>query len=182
MSTVHGIMAEGHWHTFHGRTEEALEAFERAGELVRKSFCVNSHMIVVLPELAAALRRHAETLRPKDPERSQQMHCRALRLGRWAVRLTRLFPAVYPLALREFSLVLADQGQIARALRIADRSCAVAETQKARYERAQSLLVCGRLAHRLGRPEADEQIRTAEAALDELEKPLRGGVLEDGQQ
>ena len=28
MSTVHGIMAEGHWHTFHGRTAEALEAFE----------------------------------------------------------------------------------------------------------------------------------------------------------
>ena len=41
MSTVHGIMAEGHWHRFHGRTEESLQMFERAGELIRKSLCVN---------------------------------------------------------------------------------------------------------------------------------------------
>jgi two-component system sensor kinase len=177
MSTVHGMMAEGHWHTFHGRTEEALGVFERAGALVRKNFCVNSHMIVVLPELAAAVRRHAETLKKRDPRRSRQLHRRALRLARWAVRVTPLFPAAYPLALREFSLVLADQGKIDKALRIADRSCAAAEVQKARYEHAQSLFVRARLAHRLGRPEADAQIRTAEAALEAFERPLREGAV-----
>ena len=56
MSTVHGIMAEGHWHTFHGRTEEAVNAFERAGHLVRNSSCVNAHTILSLPNLAGALR------------------------------------------------------------------------------------------------------------------------------
>jgi tetratricopeptide (TPR) repeat protein len=177
MSTVHGMMAEGHWHTFHGRTEEALGTFECAAELVRKNLCVNSHMIVVLPELAAAVRRHAATLKPKNQERSQKLRRRALRLARWAVRITRLFPAAYPLSLRELSLVLADQGKLDKALQIVDRSCAVAETQKARYEHAQSLLVRGTLARRLGRPEADEQIRTAEAALDALERPVRAGAV-----
>ena len=175
MSTVHGMMAEGHWHTFHGRTEEALAAFGGAAELVRKNLCINSHMIVALPELAAALRRHAETLKPTDPQRSHQMHRRALRLARWAVRITRLFPAAYPLALRELSLVLADQGKIDRALLIADRSCAVAEGQKARYEHAQSLRVRGRIARQLGLPEADEQIQQAEAAIEAIERPLHPG-------
>ena len=32
MSTVHGVMAEGHWHRFHGRTAESLQMFEQAGE------------------------------------------------------------------------------------------------------------------------------------------------------
>ena len=67
MSTVHGVMAEGHWHTFHGRTEEAAtRPSSCAGEMVRKNFCVNSHMIVVLPELAGALRRHADAVQSKD--------------------------------------------------------------------------------------------------------------------
>src|SRR5262249_47493133 len=125
MSTVHGMMAEGHWHTFHGRTEEALATFERTGALVRKALCINSHTIVVLPELAAALRRHAEKLKPTDSRQAERLRRRALRLARWAVRITRFFPAAYPLALREFSLVLADQGKTENALPIADRSCTV---------------------------------------------------------
>jgi hypothetical protein len=42
-----------------------------------------------------------------------------------------------------------------------------------RYEHAQSLLVRGTIACRLGLPEADEQIRAAEAALAALERPVR---------
>jgi tetratricopeptide (TPR) repeat protein len=173
MSTVHGIMAEGHWHTFHGRTEEALQTFERAGELVRKTFCVNSHTILALPELAAAVRRHAEAVQPKDPQQGEHLRRRAYRLAKWATRLTRLFPAAYPLALRERSLTLTAYGKTRKALKYADKSCAVAAAQKAKYEHAQSLLVRGKIALQLGLPEAAEQIRTAEAALDAIEALVR---------
>ena len=173
MSTVHGLMAEGHWHSFHGRMAEAVRTFERAGELVRRSLCVNSHMIVVLPELAGALRRHADAVQAKDAQQADQLRRRAIRLAKWAVRITRLFPAAYPLALRELSIQLADRGKAEKALKNADRSCAVAERQKARYEHAQSLLVRGRIARQLGLPEAAEQIRAAEAALDDIERPVR---------
>jgi tetratricopeptide (TPR) repeat protein len=173
MSTVHGIMAEGHWHTFHGRTEDSLQAFEQASAMVRKSFCVNSHMILVLPELAGALRRHADAIQDSDPKKANYLRKRAHRLSKWATRLTRFFPAAYPLALRERSLILASYGKTKKALRFAAKSCAVAEAQKAKYEHTQSLLVRGKLAKELGLPEADEQIRTAEAAMEEIERPIR---------
>jgi hypothetical protein len=172
MSTVHGIMAEGHWHTHHGRTAEALQTFERAAELVRKSLCVNSHMIVVMPELAGALRRHGDTLQAEDARQAEQLRRRAYRLAKWAARITRWFPAAYPLSLRELSLNLAVRGKTKKALKVADKSCAVAEGQKARYEHAQSLLLRGTLARRLGLPEADEQIRTAETALAAIERTV----------
>jgi len=177
MSTVHGTMAQGHWHSFHGRTEEAVQTFGRAAELVRKTFCVNSHMIVVVPELAGALRRHADALQARDPKQAGQLRQRAYRVAKWATRLTWLFPAAYPLALRERSLILAAYGKTRKALKYASKSCAVAERQNARYEYAQSLLVRGKIARQLGRPEADEQIRTAEAAIQAIEQPLRESTL-----
>jgi eukaryotic-like serine/threonine-protein kinase len=173
MSTVHGVMAEGYWHSFHARTGEALQCFERAAGMVRKSLCVNFHMIVVIPALAAALRLHAEAVQARDAQQAEQLRRRAYRVAKWATRLTRLFPTAYPHALRERSLILAACGKTKKALKYADRSCAVAEAQKARYEHAQSLLVRGRLAKQLGLPEAEGQIRIAEAALDAIERPVR---------
>jgi two-component system sensor kinase len=172
MSSVHGIMAEGHWHTFHGRTAEALRAFERAGAMVKQSVCVNSHTILALPNLAAASRRHAETMATQDPRQSEELLRRADKLSRWATRITSLFAAAYPVALRERALILAARGKRKRALKFADKSCTVALAQKAKYEHAQSLLVRGQIARQLGRHEADDQIRQAEAAIEAIERPL----------
>ena len=172
MSTVHGIMAEGHWHSFHGRTEEALHAFERAAAVVWSFLCVNMHTSVVVPALARALRCHADAIRNKDGSESQRLRNRAYRLAQWSDRMTRIFPAARPMALRELSTQLAERGNLVRALRVADDGCLTAERQKARYEHAQSLLVRGKIARQLGRPEAEEQIKIAEAALDLLEKPV----------
>jgi hypothetical protein len=173
MSTVHGVLAEGLWHSYHGRTKETLEAFERAWAMVRKSLCVNSHTILTLPMLAMGLRRHADAVQSDDPHLADKLRRRGLRLAKWAAQITRLFPAAYPVSLREWSLLLAATGKTKKALRIADKSCAVAERQHAKYEHAQSLLVRGKLAHQLGRPEAEEQIRAAEAALEAIERPVR---------
>jgi tetratricopeptide (TPR) repeat protein len=172
MSTVHGVMAEGHWHTFHGRTAEALLAFKRAGELIRRTFCVNSHTILVLPNLTAALRRHADHLQVEDASQSDQLRRRAYRLAKWSVRVARLVPAAYPFALRELAALLAQRGNLEKALRVADKSCAVALAQKAKYEHAQSILVRGQIAQQLKLPEADEQIQSARAALESLEKTI----------
>jgi tetratricopeptide (TPR) repeat protein len=173
MSTVHGIMAEGHWHTFHRRTEEAINAFERAGDLVQKSSCVNAHTILSLPNLAGALREHALALKSSDRQLAGRLLRRANRLARWATRITRFFPAAYPVALRERSLVLAACGETRKALKYADKSCTVANAQNAKYEHAKSLRLRGKIARELGLLEADEQVRTAEAAIEASERPLR---------
>jgi tetratricopeptide (TPR) repeat protein len=172
MSTVHAVLAEGYWHSFHGRTAEALAAYERAAAMVRATLCVNSHTILVLPMLACGLRLHADAVRHRDAGQAEQLRRRAYRLAKWGARIIRFIPAAYPLALRELSLMLAAKGKLKKALKRADKSCAVAQRQKAKYEHAQSLLVRGKIARQLGRPEAEEQIRTAQAALDEIEKPL----------
>jgi eukaryotic-like serine/threonine-protein kinase len=173
MSTAHGVMAEGLWHRFHGRTGESLKAFESAREMVGTSFCWNSHMILTLPMLAGALRLHADAVQRKDPQEADRLRRRAYRLAKWATRFTRFIPAAYSLALRERSLILAAYGKKKKALKFADKSCRVAEAQKAKYEHAQSLLLRGKLAKELGLPEAEEQIRAAEAALEAIEKPVQ---------
>ncbi len=172
MSTVHGVMAEGHWHTFHGRTAEAVRSFEQAGEIARKHFCLNSHTIMFLPELAGALRRHADHLQATDRSQGDRLRRRAYRLARWSARITRLFPAAHPFALRELGLLLAEQGKYAQAMRALGRSCAAALDQKAKYQHAQSLLARGKIASQLGKAEGEEQIRTAQAALDAIERPI----------
>ena len=49
MSTIHGGMAEGLWHRFHGRTGESLVAFEMARAMAGENFCWNGHTILTLP-------------------------------------------------------------------------------------------------------------------------------------
>jgi two-component system sensor kinase len=176
MSTVHGMLAEGRWHSYHGRTTEALETYERAAELVRKSLCVNAHTILTVPMLAMGLRLHADAVEPKDTQQAEHLRRRACRVAKWATRLTRLFPAAYPIALRERALILAARGKIKKALKYADKSSTVAEAQRAKYEHAQSLLVRGELAKQLGMPGAEEQVRTAEAAIQAIEQPLSNVV------
>ncbi len=172
MSSVHGIMAEGHWHRFHGRTADSLKQFEQAVSIIWKSQCINSHMILAWPELATALRLHADTLETKDRTQCSQLRRRAFRIAKWSARIMRLFPAAYPLALRELSLNLLMKGKLAKALKVVDKSCSVAEKQKAKFEHAQSLLVRGRIAQKLGRPEGDEQVRTAEADMHKMESAI----------
>ena len=173
MSTVHATLAEGYWQSFHGRTKEALECYERAADMAWSSRCVNSHTILVLPMLVSGLRLRAAAVEKDDPKEARRLRWHACRRAKLATRVMRFFPAAYPLALRERSLILDAIGKTRKALKFADKSCRVAEAQKAKYEHAQSLLVRGQLAKKLGRPEADEQIRTAEAAIEEIERPVR---------
>jgi hypothetical protein len=170
MSSVHGLMAEGLWHSFHGRTEESLEIFERAAGMVRKSLCINSHTIVVLPMLARAVRLHAEALQPRDSRLAGRLRRRALRLARWAVRITRFCPAAYSLSLRELASVLAATGNPKKALKFADRSLAVADLQGAKFEHAQSSVVRWKIAADLGLPEAGDELERAEAELEAIER------------
>jgi eukaryotic-like serine/threonine-protein kinase len=173
LATDHLLMAEGYWHSFHGRTDLALRAFQRAYDLVKDNLAINFHTAEALPLLATALRLQADATQGENHAQSQQLRNRALKFARWATRLTRLFPAYYPYSLRELSLQLAARGQTKKALKYVEKSLALAESQMARFEYAQSLLVRGRLANQLGLPEATEQIRTARAAIESIEQPLK---------
>jgi hypothetical protein len=159
------LMGEAHWHWFHGRAGEALEACRRAYEMVRRNLAFNHLTAATLPYLVTALRRHGEACALSGSRQHGHLRARTFRLAKWAIRLARLMPLYQPHALRELSLCHAARGRFREALRLAERSCAVALGQQARYDHAESLLVRARLAHRLGLPGAEEQVHTAEAAL-----------------
>jgi eukaryotic-like serine/threonine-protein kinase len=159
------LMGEGYWHWYHCRTAEALRAFESAYQMVKRNAALNHLTVATLPCLVTALRRHAELLESRGYRQGQRLRGRAFRLAWWAAWLMRYFPPHYPHALRELSYAYAAKGRLKKALHLAEKSCATAEGQNARYEYAESLLLRGRLARQLGLPGAEEQIRTAEAAL-----------------
>ena len=106
MSTAHGKMAEAHWHTYHGRTAEALDVMRHVSDMIRTSLCVNSHTIYVIPNLAGALRRHALAIRLQDAKASRKLLRRAHKVAKWATRITRflsqLLSSITPRAGRGF--------------------------------------------------------------------------------
>jgi hypothetical protein len=169
-------VGEGHWHWFHSRTEEALRAFESAYQLVTRNVAINHLSVATLPALITALRRHGDALESGDERQSGQLRRRAFRLAKWATRLMRFFPPHYPHALRELSHAYAARGRLREALRLAEKSGAIAAGQSAKYEHAESLALRGRLAHQLGLPGAEEQIRTAEAALAARDEAIRAAT------
>lgn len=172
LSASTAAMAEGYWHSRHGRTGEAVTAFERAWERCRSRTHVTPFNSNVLGDLATALRRHAEALDRTAPNAAGQVWQRAHRMARWSVRLSWLYPTERAPALREWALVHAHKGRIRKGWELAAKSCRIAIEQKAKYEHAQSLLVLGQLGRRLGKPEAYAQIRDAEAEIARIEGEL----------
>ena len=173
LCTCNRTMAEGHWHLGAGRTNEAIEAFERVIQLCKKHRLLNFHPIDALPWLLHALRRRAEELRETDRAKSQRLLKRAYRFGKRAAWITRFFPTSYPSTLRELALVYADRGQLRKALRLIDKSLAVAKKQSAKYEQAQSAAVHSQLARKLGLDGADDEIQRAEATLVSIRDAAR---------
>ena len=162
-------MAEGYWHLHGGRTQDAVQAFDRAWTACRTNTYVVTFISSVLTDFVTALRLHAEATEGRDPVGAAATRRRWANLARWADRLSRFLPTERPHALREMALVHGYRGRHKKAWKLAAKSCRVAEQQKALYAHAQSLLVQGRMAQILGYPEAAEQIRTAEAEVARIE-------------
>ena len=93
-------------------------------------------------------------------------------MARFAKRLSWFLPPERPHALRELGLVYAHRGRLRKALKLVDKSCQIAEQQKARYEHAQSLLVQGELQKAMGDPSADDHIRMAQEKIDQIERAV----------
>jgi hypothetical protein len=164
-----GLMAEGYWHAYHRRTAEAVSAFEQAWKICWTNTYGVYAQSSLLCELATALRLHADALDSRGSNDGKRIRKRARKMAAWANGLSWFLPSERPHALRELSLAYAHRGRIKKAWMLAAQSCRQAKALKAKYEYAKSLLVLGKLAQRLGRPEAEDQIREASAAIQQIE-------------
>lgn len=172
LSAASALMAEGFWHTRHGRTAESLSALEQAWQICRSNLYVVTFNSNVLCQLVTALRLHAEALESRDPDHAKRVWRRTSKMAKWSNRLSWFLPPERPHALRELSLAYAHSGHIKKALKLAAKSCQKAAAMKAKFEYAKSLLVQGKLAKQLGRPEADDQIREATDAIQQIESAV----------
>ncbi len=148
MSTVHALLAEGLWHSHHNRSDQALRVVERAAAMVRKSRCVNSHTILVLPMLTRMRRLRAAALASSEPALSKQLRRQSLRLARRSVWVMRLFPAARPLTWRELACVYRDLGRMRAARQAVRQSARIATRLQARVEQ----LEADKLAKQLAEP------------------------------
>jgi hypothetical protein len=162
-------MAEGYWHLHHGRFEPALAALGGAWETSRSNMHLVAYNSWVLSDYVSCLRACLNSATLRESHAGNGLVRRWYKMARWSNRLSWLLPPERPRALRELALVYEHRGRLQKAWKLAARSCRVAEGQKARYEYAQSMLVRGRLGRRLGRPEAADQIASAEAEIARIE-------------
>jgi serine/threonine protein kinase/tetratricopeptide (TPR) repeat protein len=172
LATICVSMAEGYWHLHHGRTKNAVAAFEKAW----LTSWANSYLVTynswVLTDYVAALRLHARALKSSDPKMEGIVRRRWHKIATWANYVSLALPPERPRALRELALVCESRGQIKKAWKLADKSCRKAQETRSEYEYAKSLLVQGLTGKKLGRPEAEEQILKAQRDIARLEKAI----------
>jgi hypothetical protein len=182
---VHLEEAESIWHRYHGRTAEALQHAEEAAALVHKHWLVMDHSITAIPNLANALRDHADAIQIEDARHCVQLRKRAAKVALWAVRTGSLLQHALPYSLRELSHTYVQKGKKKKAHCLAEKSCRVAERQGAQMQYAESLLLCGILGEELGLPESTKQIEKARkqlAAFEEETIPRTMGEFYGGRQ
>ena len=167
-STCQLHQAEGNWHLYHNRTQEALESFNLAFRLAKDNVVVNFHTVPALTSYVRALRLRGDAEQSGDNSFSRKTRRRSLRRSKWACRLTRFFPPEHPSSLRELSLLLAQRGRKRKALKYARKSCAAADKQGAKFEYAQSLFLCGQIGRDLDLANAEDLISQAESMLDSI--------------
>jgi hypothetical protein len=102
-----------------------------------------------------------------SPERSKALR-RARSAARTALRIARFLRNDLPHALRESANLAALAGSSHHALRLFDKALRIADSQRARYEVAQTLAAKGNWGLRFNWPEAQELKAQAEEELSKL--------------
>ena len=161
------MQSEGQWHLHHGRTEEAVDAFERAMALIKKNVCFNWLTMATIPSLVTALRVHADSIERTEPSEADVLRKRAYRIIRRARPVFRFFPTDHSYVLREYALMLAQKGSKRKALRVIEKSCAGAEKRAEAYQLAESRLARAKLRYSMELDNAKAEMEAAEKELAE---------------
>ena len=145
--------------------EQAADVFEQAQGFADVAGVQNAYVLPLRSWLASAWRRQAETTSESDGQTRTAVLKRAAKVASKAVRVGRKFRNDLPHALRECGLIAEMRGDIRKARKFLDESLAVAESQGARFEYAQTLLVRGQVGQRHQWPQAEQDLTTAQESL-----------------
>jgi hypothetical protein len=115
---------------------------------------------------AMALRIVAQR-EPEGPSRQQAL-AEASKAVRDALRITKKYLTVRPMALRERGIIAVMNGKEKEARRFFDRSLQYAKQQGAIYEYAKTELERGEAGLKFGWPDAEQQVTEARAKIAEI--------------
>lgn len=166
--TAQVLFAEGVRRIENGELLQAEQYFTQAQQVATSAGVRNPYTLPVLPWLASALRRQAQSVHNVTPIERTKLLKRAQRAAQQSIASRWLCRNDLPHALRELSLICAMRGKVRAALRAINRSLREATRQHARLEYAQSLIAKADLSDELGLKNATEDRAAAKEILGEL--------------
>ena len=146
----------------------AVEILQQAIAEVDQAGICNAYTLPCRPWLATVLRLQAAQLQDHTPGRRARLLRRAESVARQAIRESRFCRNELPHALREMGALHAMHGASRTARQLLHRSRRLAQSQEARWEHAQTLVMISELGRELGWPDADASRAAAQKLLGEL--------------
>jgi two-component system sensor kinase len=166
-------LANGIHYIESGEIDTAIDVLHEAFDSSARAGITNGYTVPALAWEATARRLQAEQTNDYTPRRRTEILRAAEKTARRAIRARWLCRNDLAQSLRDYGLVLSMRGKTRKARRVLQKSVNVAESQKQRYQYAQSLMAIARVGREAGWPDAENQLSTAEKLLAELQ--LAGG-------
>lgn len=149
--------------------EGAITAFTEAVRTADRAGMNNAYTQPPLAWLATALRVQLDQLSPYQSRQRKRLLRRARKIARMAVFWSWSCKNDLPRALREYARIVAMQGKFRRARRLLNRGLALARTQHAEREIAETLRVRGTIGRIAGWNSAEEDLQEACKVLAALD-------------
>jgi serine/threonine protein kinase/tetratricopeptide (TPR) repeat protein len=149
---------------------EAAVMIQKSLDLARQRGLRNACIFCGVTWKATALRMVAE--RAAEGSARQKALAEASKAVRDALRITRKYLTVRPMALRERGILAVLKGKEKEARRFFDRSLEFARQQEAAYEYAQTELARAEAGLKFGWPDAQQQLARARAKIAEIKSGI----------
>ena len=166
--TTQVLLADGLRHLAEGNPERAAEVFERGAEIAIQAGVQNAYTRPALAWAATARRTQAEQTRDYTPSRREATLRASLAAARRALRTSWFCRNDLAQSLRDYALVLAMRGRLAKSRRMFEKSLKVATKLNQRYQQAQTLMAMAQLGREAKWHDAEACFHDAQALLAEI--------------
>jgi two-component system sensor kinase len=166
--TTQVLLAEGLKHLATGKPQQAAAVFDRGAQIAAAAGVRNAYTRPAVVWASTARRTQIEKTPDYTPLRRKFLVDEALKAARRAIRASWLCQNDLAQALRDYALLLAMHGKLAKSRRKFLKSIAVATKLRQKYQLAQSLQAMALIGKEAGWPEAETQAQEAQTLLSAL--------------
>jgi signal transduction histidine kinase/CheY-like chemotaxis protein/tetratricopeptide (TPR) repeat protein len=166
--TTQVLLADGLRHFAEGNLGRAAEVFEQGADIATAAGVRNAYTIPAVAWAATARRMETEQTREYTPLRRDASMRVSQRAARRALRASWLCRNDLAQSLRDFALVLAMRGRLAKSRKMFNKSLRVARQLRQRRQESKTLLAMAEVGREANWPDADTCYHEAQAIQAEL--------------